>query len=106
MGNAEIVARSLAAIWHPCTQMKSHERFPLVPIAHALIAFPFVVRSLLPVMRSIKPNLREAARVLGASPLHVWRAIDVPILARALVVSAVFAFTVSMGEFGATALVR
>ncbi len=35
MGNAEIVARSLAAIWHPCTQMKSHERFPLVPIAHA-----------------------------------------------------------------------
>ncbi|HUP30132.1 MAG TPA: adenosylmethionine--8-amino-7-oxononanoate transaminase [Usitatibacter sp.] len=35
MSNAEIVARSLAAIWHPCTQMKSHERFPLVPIAHA-----------------------------------------------------------------------
>jgi len=28
-----MVARSLAAIWHPCTQMKSHERFPLVPIA-------------------------------------------------------------------------
>jgi adenosylmethionine-8-amino-7-oxononanoate aminotransferase len=28
-----MVARSLAAVWHPCTQMKSHERFPLVPIA-------------------------------------------------------------------------
>ena len=35
MQNREMVARSLAAIWHPCTQMKSHERFPLVPIAHA-----------------------------------------------------------------------
>jgi len=35
MSNREMVARSLAAIWHPCTQMKSHERFPLVPIAHA-----------------------------------------------------------------------
>jgi len=33
MTNREMVARSLAAIWHPCTQMKSHERFPLVPVA-------------------------------------------------------------------------
>jgi len=31
--NREMVARSLAAVWHPCTQMKAHERFPLVPIA-------------------------------------------------------------------------
>ncbi len=35
MTNSEMVARSLAAIWHPCTQMKQHARFPLVPIAHA-----------------------------------------------------------------------
>jgi adenosylmethionine---8-amino-7-oxononanoate aminotransferase len=33
MSNRDVVARSLAAVWHPCTQMKSHERFPLVPIA-------------------------------------------------------------------------
>src|ERR1041384_3648073 len=33
MNNAEVVARSRAAVWHPCTQMKLHERFPLVPIA-------------------------------------------------------------------------
>jgi adenosylmethionine-8-amino-7-oxononanoate aminotransferase len=31
--NRDMVARSLAAVWHPCTQMKAHERFPLVPIA-------------------------------------------------------------------------
>lgn len=30
--NQDLVARSLAAVWHPCTQMKHHERFPLVPI--------------------------------------------------------------------------
>ncbi|APV49400.1 adenosylmethionine--8-amino-7-oxononanoate transaminase [Betaproteobacteria bacterium GR16-43] len=35
MTNAEAVARSLAAVWHPCTQMKAHERFPLVPIRSA-----------------------------------------------------------------------
>jgi len=33
--NRDMVARSLAAVWHPCTQMKSHERFPLVPVACA-----------------------------------------------------------------------
>jgi adenosylmethionine-8-amino-7-oxononanoate aminotransferase len=28
-----LLKRSLAAVWHPCTQMKSHERLPLVPVA-------------------------------------------------------------------------
>ena len=32
--NADLVARSLASVWHPCTQMKHHERFPLVPVTH------------------------------------------------------------------------
>jgi adenosylmethionine---8-amino-7-oxononanoate aminotransferase len=27
------VARSLRAVWHPCTQMKHHERLPLVPVS-------------------------------------------------------------------------
>ena len=31
--NQKIVARSLKSVWHPCTQMKHHERLPLVPIA-------------------------------------------------------------------------
>lgn len=35
MDNAQAMRRSLAAIWHPCTQMKQHERIPLVPIARA-----------------------------------------------------------------------
>jgi adenosylmethionine---8-amino-7-oxononanoate aminotransferase len=31
--NAAIAARDLAVVWHPCTQMKDHEKLPLVPIA-------------------------------------------------------------------------
>lgn len=77
----------------------------LVPIAHTLVAFPFVVRTLLPVMRGVKPDWREAAAVLGASPWRAWREIDLPIVGRALLVAALFAFTVSMGEFGATLLI-
>jgi thiamine transport system permease protein len=77
----------------------------LVPLAHTLVAFPFVVRSLLPALRGIRPSLREAASVLGANPWQVWRQVDLPIVGRALVVGAVFGFTISMGEFGATALI-
>ncbi|MGB0129955.1 MAG: adenosylmethionine--8-amino-7-oxononanoate transaminase [Rhodocyclaceae bacterium] len=32
MNNQELVTRSRAAVWHPCTQMKRHETFPLIPI--------------------------------------------------------------------------
>jgi thiamine transport system permease protein len=77
----------------------------LIIIAHTLVALPFVVRSLLPALRSIQPALREAAAILGASPLRVWREIDLPIASRALLVGAVFAFTISMGEFGATVFI-
>ncbi len=77
----------------------------LVLIAHTLVAFPFVVRSLLPVLQGIRPNLREAAAVFGASPWRVWREVDLPIVGRALLVAAVFAFTVSLGEFGATSFI-
>ena len=77
----------------------------LVLIAHSLVAFPFVVRSILPVLQGIKPSLREAAAVMGASPARVWREVDLPIVGRALLVAAVFAFTVSVGEFGATSFI-
>ena len=74
----------------------------LVPVAHALIGTPFVMRTLVPTLRSIDVRLREAASVLGARPSVVRRRIDLPIAARALVVGAGFAFAVSLGEFGAT----
>lgn len=77
----------------------------LLPLAHTLVAFPFVVRSLLPALRGMNPRWREAAGVLGASPARVLREIDLPVVARALLVGAVFAFTVSVGEFGATLLI-
>ena len=77
----------------------------LVPIAHTLVAFPFVVRSLTPALSSIQPNIRQAASVLGASPGQVFRHIDLPLIGRALLVAASFAFMISMGEFGASSLI-
>jgi thiamine transport system permease protein len=79
--------------------------FWLVPVAHALVAIPFVVRATVPTLRSIPAETREAARVLGASPGRVWKEIDLPIVSRAALVGAGFAFVVSLGEFGATSFV-
>ncbi|MFZ5808298.1 MAG: ABC transporter permease [Chloroflexota bacterium] len=76
----------------------------LIPLAHTLVAFPFVVRSLTPALKSIRPRLRQAAAMLGADPVQsLWR-VDLPLAGRALFVAAVFAFSISLGEFGATAL--
>ena len=77
----------------------------LVPIAHALVAIPFVVRSTVPTLRSLPAQIREAAAVLGASPWRVWWSIDLPIVTRAALVGAGFAFVISLGEFGATSFV-
>ncbi|MEC8982000.1 MAG: iron ABC transporter permease [Actinomycetota bacterium] len=74
----------------------------LVPVAHALVGVPFVMRTVVPTLRSIDRRLREAAATLGASPARVRREVDLPIAARALAVGAGFSFAISLGEFGAT----
>jgi len=77
----------------------------LVPFAHTLVALPFVIRTLQPAIASIPQRLRQAASSLGASPFEVWKNIDLPILRRATLAAATFAFTISLGEFGATLLI-
>jgi thiamine transport system permease protein len=74
----------------------------LVPIGHALVALPFVVRSGLGVVRSIDPDLRAAAASLGAPPVRAWSTTVLPMMRRPLAVGAGLAAAVSLGEFGAT----
>ena len=56
------------------------------PIAQAVVAIPFVIRAVVPALRSIDPRLRDAAAVLGASPRRVWQEVDLPITLRAFTV--------------------
>jgi adenosylmethionine-8-amino-7-oxononanoate aminotransferase len=57
--NQELLARSLQAVWHPCTQMKHHETLPLVPIRRAEGAwlYDFEGRRLLDAISSWWVNL-------------------------------------------------
>jgi thiamine transport system permease protein len=77
----------------------------IVPIAHSLIAIPFVVRVTVPALRSIRAELMEAAAVLGASPRRAWRVVELPLVARSLAVGGGFAAAVSLGEFGASTFI-
>ncbi len=79
--------------------------FWMVPIAQALIAIPFVVRALVPALRSVGPRVRQAAATLGASPVQVLLRVELPMVWRALAVAVGFAFAISLGEFGATLFV-
>jgi thiamine transport system permease protein len=81
----------------------SNFNFPiLLPIAHSLVALPFVVRTLSPALQSIPNSLRSAAKVLGAPPFRVWREVDLPLMAPSILVGIIFALTISLGEFGAS----
>jgi thiamine transport system permease protein len=77
----------------------------LVPLAHALIGIPFVLRGLVPVLRSVDPRLREAAGVLGSGPWRRLLDVDLALAGRAVLVATGFAFAISLGEFGATTMV-
>lgn len=80
--------------------------FPwLVPLAHSLIAMPFVLRAVQPALASIPASLRQSAAVLGASPFQVWWEVELKLIGRALITAALFSFTISMGEFGATSFI-
>ena len=74
----------------------------LIPIAQAMVALPLVVRTVAPVLGSIDDRQREAAASLGAGPLRVLLAVDLPVAWRPLLAATGFAFAVSLGEFGAT----
>jgi thiamine transport system permease protein len=76
----------------------------LVPLAHSTIALPFVIRSLQPALAAIPDEYSKAASVLGAAPLRAWFAVKWPLVWRATLAAGTFAFTVSLGEFGATSI--
>jgi thiamine transport system permease protein len=74
----------------------------IVPVGQSLVAIPFVVRTILPVLRGVEPRRLEAAATLGASPLRAWATVVLPHLRRPFVVAAGLAAAISLGEFGAT----
>tara|TARA_Y100001970_G_scaffold210926_1_gene257396 strand:- start:4215 stop:5888 length:1674 start_codon:yes stop_codon:yes gene_type:complete len=79
----------------------------IIPTAQAILGIGLVARIVGTALREVNPEMRDAAKVLGASNTKIWRHVDLPIISKSLVAGASFSFAIAIGEFGATAfLVR
>jgi len=73
-----------------------------VVAAHAVGAYPFVVRTVAPALSAIDDRLVESARALGASRTRALLDVELPLVAPAVAAGAAFAFAISVGEFDST----
>ncbi len=73
-----------------------------IPLAHAILAYPFVIRAVVPLLEGLGRELVDSARSLGASRLRAFFEIELPLIQRGLLVGAVLAFAISLGEMSAT----
>jgi sulfate transport system permease protein len=69
-------------------------------IALTFIGFPFVVRTVQPVMEDLGPELEEAAASLGANRWTTFRRVIFPLLVPALITGFTLAFARAIGEYG------
>jgi len=73
-----------------------------VVAAHAVGAYPFVTRSVAPLLGSLDARLVESARSLGATRVRALVDIELPLVVAGVVAGAAFAFAISIGEFDST----
>ncbi|MPW24665.1 sulfate ABC transporter permease subunit CysT [Alkalibaculum sp. M08DMB] len=76
-----------------------------ITIALIFISFPFVVRTVQPVLQSIDFEVEEAAMCLGATRLQVFRKIIFPELLPALITGFALAFARAIGEYGSVVFI-
>ncbi|KAB8312293.1 ABC transporter permease [Erwinia endophytica] len=67
-------------------------------LAHALLGVPFVVITVVAVLKSYDTNLSRAAASLGASPFLAFRKVTLPLIAPGVFSGALFAFAASFDE--------
>jgi putative spermidine/putrescine transport system permease protein len=79
-------------------------RFGLLAAGHLVYTVPLVVRTVGNALDGQEPQLEAAARSLGAGRFAILRRLVVPLLAPALVLSALLVFAVSWGEFNVSFL--
>jgi thiamine transport system permease protein len=72
--------------------------------AHAVAAYPFVVRSVAPQLAAIDRETVESARVLGATRTRALLDVELPLVAAGIVAGAALAVAISVGEFDTTVI--
>jgi spermidine/putrescine transport system permease protein len=76
-----------------------HQALWAVLLGHVAIAVPYSLLIIMPRLQTLDENILDAARDLGAGPLHAFRRVTLPLIVPALFSSALIAFTISFDEF-------
>lgn len=74
-------------------------------VAATIPALPYVIRTARASFEGIETSVREAARIDGASRLHLFWRISLPLARRGITAGVTLAFARALGEFGATLMV-
>jgi sulfate transport system permease protein len=78
---------------------------PGIVLATVFVTFPFVARELIPLMQALGKEEEEAAVLLGASPLQLFRRVTLPNVKWGLLYGVILCNARAMGEFGAVSVV-
>lgn len=78
---------------------------PAIVLALLFVTFPFVVRAVEPLLEEIDPSEEEAAILLGADPIRIFRTVYLPVVLSAAVSSGIRSFGRAVGEFGSIVVV-
>lgn len=78
---------------------------PAIVIALLFVGYPFVIRTVQPVLLQLDANQQDAAHTIGASSWSTFRRVIFPALRPAIVTGALLSFARSLGEFGSIIVV-
>ena len=70
-----------------------------VVIGHVVVALPYTILAILPLLERLSVSLEEAAKDLGANTRETFRRVTLPLLMPALVSAFLIAFTLSFDEY-------
>ncbi len=76
-----------------------------IVLALLFVTFPFVVRSVQPVLLALDPAEEEAAATLGAGPWTTFHSVTLPGIMPAILTGAGLSFSRALGEFGSVVMV-
>jgi sulfate transport system permease protein len=101
-----VAGLTLLTLYGPGSPIGLNVAYTRVAILFALlfVSFPFVVRSVQPVLQVLDPEVEDAGRSMGAGELTLFRHVILPQLMPALLTGAALAFARALGEYGGVVL--
>ncbi len=78
---------------------------PGIVLALLFVGYPFVIRTVQPVLIQLDANQQESAHTIGASPWTTFFRIIFPVIRPAIITGALLSFARSLGEFGSVVII-